>query len=354
VTAERRSFSLTLRRLHWSILGESGALVHAGGSVSGCGHTAVTRSPGRRRTNLCCLGRFHRSGGGSPTAPACSVMRDATLLMRFGVTPHPGFKSRSLRHPLCAPVTCQARDVTGHAHDALPPAHTVEVADGVFAYVQPDGSWWLNNAGFVVGADAVTGIDASSTERRTRALLAAIGAVSRAPVRTLVNTHHHGDHTNGNCLFADAVVVGHRQCRAGVEAQVIGGLDAVFGAVEWGALTVRPPEVVFDERVDLFVGDRRVELHYIGTPAHTTGDAVAWLPEERVLFAGDLVFNGGTPFVLMGRSRAPWRRARPYAVSTRARSSRATARSAGRRRSTWSRAICCSCDASPRRPTPRG
>jgi len=182
----------------------------------------------------------------------------------------------------------------------LPPPHTVEVAEGVFAYLQPDGSWWLNNAGFVVGRGEVTAVDASSTEKRTRALLGAIADRTTAPVRTLINTHHHGDHTNGNCLFDDAVVVGHRNCRAGVLGQSIGGLEAVFGDVDWGDLTVRAPSTVFDDRLDLYVDDELIELHYIGTPAHTTGDVVAWLPRRRVLFAGDLVFNSGTPFVLMG------------------------------------------------------
>ena len=107
--------------------------------------------------------------------------------------------------------------------EQLPPPHTVEVAEDVFAYIQPDGSWWLNNTGFIVGDDNVVAIDATSTERRTRALLDAIRVVTTTPVRTLVNTHHHGDHTNGNCLFGDATVVGHRNCRTGVLAQVIGG-----------------------------------------------------------------------------------------------------------------------------------
>lgn len=184
--------------------------------------------------------------------------------------------------------------------EQLSPPYTVEVADRVFAYVQPDGSWWLNNTGFVVGADGVVAVDATSTERRNRALLDAIGGVTQAPVRTLVNTHHHGDHTNGNCMFADATVVGHRRCRDGVLAQVIGGLDAVFGDVDWGELTIRAPEVVFDDALTLYADDLCIELHYIGTPAHTVGDIVAWLPEQRVLFTGDLVFNGGTPFMLMG------------------------------------------------------
>jgi len=190
--------------------------------------------------------------------------------------------------------------MSGDAAEILDPATTVEVADGVFAFVQPDGSWWINNAGFVAGTDDVVAVDASSTQRRTRALLDAIAATTSAPVRTLVNTHHHGDHTNGNCLFTDAVVLGHRNCRAGVLAQSIGGLEPIFGEVDWGELTIRAPQAVFDDRLDLYVGERPIELRYAGTPAHTTGDVVAWLPEERVLFAGDLVFNGGTPFVLMG------------------------------------------------------
>jgi cyclase len=189
----------------------------------------------------------------------------------------------------------------GHHHDdRLPPPETVEVADGLFAYVQPDGSWWINNTGFLVGTDGVVAIDTCSTERRTRGLLEAIAAVTAAPVRTLVNTHHHGDHTNGNCLLPEATVIGHRRCREGVLATRIGGLEAVFGEVEWGDLEPAPPFVTFDDRLDVHVDDLLVELHHIGTPAHTVGDVVAWVPERSVLYAGDLVFNGGTPFLVMG------------------------------------------------------
>jgi len=74
----------------------------------------------------------------------------------------------------------------------------------------------------------------------------------------------------------------------------------VFGEVEWGELTISPPTLTFVEQVELWVDDLGAEVRHIGTPAHTTGDAVVWLPEHRVLFTGDLVFNGGTPFVLMG------------------------------------------------------
>ena len=187
-----------------------------------------------------------------------------------------------------------------HLDSPIGPARTVEVADRVFAFLQPDGSWWINNTGFVVGSDGVLAIDASSTERRTRSFLAAISSVTGEKVRILVNTHHHGDHTNGNCLFDDALIVAHTKCREQVLGQSVGGFEQIFGPVEWGNLEISAPVLTFEERVDLHVDDVRVELDFAGGPAHTTGDVVAWLPDAGVLFAGDLVFDGGTPFVLMG------------------------------------------------------
>jgi cyclase len=193
---------------------------------------------------------------------------------------------------------------SGHADDPeLGPPETVEVADGIFAYVQPDGSWWINNTGFLVdGADRrVVAVDTCSTERRTRAFLDAIAAVTPHPVRTLVNTHHHGDHTNGNSLVAEgATIIGHHVTREEVAATRIGGLEAVFGHVDWGDLTPAPPTVTFSSRLDVHVGGRVAELHHFPDPAHTRSDVAVWLPSERLLFAGDLVFNGGTPFVVMG------------------------------------------------------
>ena len=88
-----------------------------------------------------------------------------------------------------------------------------EVCEDVYAYLQPDGSWYLNNTGFLVNETGVISVDATSTERRTRAYLDAIATVTEKPVRTLVNTHHHGDHTHGNYLMSGATIVGHERCR---------------------------------------------------------------------------------------------------------------------------------------------
>src|SRR5918997_3682694 len=180
----------------------------------------------------------------------------------------------------------------------LPAPVLEEVGDGIWAYVQLDGSWGLNNAGVLAGSEGVTLVDTCFTERRTRDLLAAVDGLGRGPVRTLVNTHHHGDHTHGNWLVDSATVIGHERCREEVLAS--GTIsEAVFPGVDWGELRVRPPFVTFTERLALWIDDLRVELEFVG-PAHTTNDVVVWIPERRTLFAGDLVFNGGTPFVVMG------------------------------------------------------
>ncbi|MGH9045914.1 MAG: MBL fold metallo-hydrolase, partial [Acidimicrobiales bacterium] len=189
-----------------------------------------------------------------------------------------------------------------HDHDTLAPPRVEEVSDGVFAYIQPDGSWCINNTGFLVGSDAVVSVDASSTERRTRAYLEAIASVTASPVRTLINTHSHLDHTNGNCFFGPAVtIVGHDECRTEMlnAPPMLSGAGP-FPTVEWGDIEKMPPTLTFGDAATVWVDDLRCELRYVGTPAHTTNDVIVWLPERSVLFAGDLVFNGGTPFNVAG------------------------------------------------------
>src|SRR5919108_6389729 len=101
-----------------------------------------------------------------------------------------------------------------------PPPRLEKIADRIYAYVQPDGTWCLNNAGFLVGPDGVTLIDTAATERRARGLRDAIASVTALAPRTVINTHHHGDHTYGNGVFAaDATIIGHEACRAEMAEQ---------------------------------------------------------------------------------------------------------------------------------------
>ncbi|MEV0150792.1 MULTISPECIES: MBL fold metallo-hydrolase [unclassified Nonomuraea] len=189
---------------------------------------------------------------------------------------------------------------TPHDHP-LPPPRVEEVSDGVYAYVQPDGSWWINNTGFLAGRRGVVGIDACSTERRTRAYREAVARVTDRPVTTLVNTHHHGDHTFGNYLFPEATIVAHERTREMVLAEGIPAYRAAWSPdVEWGELEAVAPFLTYTDGVTLYSDELRCEVRHVGTAAHTTNDSYVWIPERRLLFSGDLVFNGGTPFVLMG------------------------------------------------------
>jgi cyclase len=104
-------------------------------------------------------------------------------------------------------------------------------------------------------------------------------------------------------LEPGAVIVGHERCREEVIAAGH-GTTGLFPGVEWGEIRVTPPEVTFAESLTLWVDDLEVQLIYMG-PAHTTNDIVVWIPERKVVFTGDLVFNGGTPFAMMG-SVAGW------------------------------------------------
>lgn len=175
-----------------------------------------------------------------------------------------------------------------------------EVAADVFAYVQPDGTWWINNTGLLVGPHAAVAVDTCATEARTRAFLAAAATATPRPVRTLVNTHHHGDHTHGNWLLRDATIVAHTATRTAMAEAGIWRDPPFWTPFDLGQVELEPPSLTFDDAVTLWVGDLRCEVRHVGGPAHTTNDSIVWIPDRGVLFAGDLLFSGGTPFVLMG------------------------------------------------------
>ncbi|WP_432193072.1 MBL fold metallo-hydrolase [Streptomyces sp. bgisy027] len=173
-----------------------------------------------------------------------------------------------------------------------------EIAEGVHAFLQPDGGWCLNNAGLVVDGGTALLIDTAATEARAGRLRELVAGTAPQLPRLLVNTHAHGDHTFGNHLFPEAVVVAAERTRQ--EAVRTGlHLTTLWPDVDWGAVEPAAPHVTFAEELTLHVGEQQVRLRAFG-PAHSSCDTVAWLPERRVLFAGDLVMNGVTPFVLTG------------------------------------------------------
>ncbi|MER5729981.1 MBL fold metallo-hydrolase [Streptomyces sp. NPDC002138] len=177
--------------------------------------------------------------------------------------------------------------------------YLVQPAPGVFAYIQPDGGWCLNNAGFVTGGGRSLLVDTAATERRALALRDAITSTGSPLPRTVVNTHHHGDHTYGNAVFTpEALVLGHDACRS---EQLDAGrqLELIWPETDFGALPITAPDLTYSERATVHVGDTEVEVIHPGV-AHTVGDSVVWLPRQRTVFTGDLVFAEGTPFLAMG------------------------------------------------------
>jgi cyclase len=185
-----------------------------------------------------------------------------------------------------------------HRADTVPPPAMRSLGNGFYAFVQLDGSWGLNNAGVHVGERGVTLIDTAFTAHRGRMLRDAIGALTGKAVQTIVNTHHHGDHTYGNFVFPTATIIAHDLCR---DAMIAGGLETKewFPGVDWGDIDVVPPTVTFGKSLTLYCDDDRATLRYLG-PAHTSNDVIMWVPDRGLLFAGDILFNGGTPFVVMG------------------------------------------------------
>ncbi|RLU92126.1 MBL fold metallo-hydrolase [Streptomyces griseocarneus] len=187
---------------------------------------------------------------------------------------------------------------TTSSASAVTEPYTVELAPGVRAFVQPDGGWCLNNAGIIESGGRTALVDTAATERRARLLRDYATAHGAAPPAVVVNTHHHGDHTYGNCVFPEATIIGHEGCRR--ETLAVGHqLHGQWPHVDYGDIVITPATVTYEDALTLHVGDTEVRLLHPG-PAHTVGDTIAHLPEQGVVFTGDLVFNGGTPFLLMG------------------------------------------------------
>lgn len=178
-----------------------------------------------------------------------------------------------------------------------------EIAPNVFAYVQAGGATGVSNAGFIVGEEGVLVIDALFLPPMTRAFLAELRRVTSKPVRHLVLTHHHLDHTLGNQFFLPTQIIAHVGCR---EEMIRVGLpldrlallvpDYVEQLRQAGLVL---PDLTYQGRLTLYFEERAIELRHVG-PAHTIGDTVVYLPQERLLFAGDIAFYYVTPLAFDG------------------------------------------------------
>jgi cyclase len=199
-----------------------------------------------------------------------------------------------------------------------------EVADQVYAYLQPDGSWGYSNAGLVAGDGESILVDTLFDLHLTAAMLEAMRAVTEsAPISTVVNTHANGDHCFGNELVEGARVVSSAAAAAemaDLPAAALHGLKEIdlgaagnrfveqaFGAFDFEDIAMVPPTSTFHGTHTLVVGGRTVELMEVG-PAHTAGDVIVHVPDAATVFTGDILFVGSTPIIWAGPVSS-WRRA---------------------------------------------
>jgi cyclase len=188
-----------------------------------------------------------------------------------------------------------------------------DIGNGHYAYLLPDGSWGWSNAGLIAdGGHSLlvdTLFDLKLTGEMLERMRAAVPAARR--IGTLVNTHANGDHYFGNQLVTGAEIIASEAClrdmlqrppetflemmRSWRASGRPGGafMHEMMGSrFDFSGIVFTPPTRTFESALTLHVGGKRVELVNVG-PAHTSGDVLVHVPEDRVVYTGDILFVGG-------------------------------------------------------------
>jgi cyclase len=170
-----------------------------------------------------------------------------------------------------------------------------ELAPGVFTRIAERDKNIIANTSWVVFRDYVVVIDANFPWG-ARAILPELRGTTNKPIRFVFDTHYHGDHAFGNSVWVDAgaTLICSEDCVAESRAK---NTPSWNNNTATGDYSLKPyrlehPQMQFRDRMVIDDGMRRLELVRVG-PAHTRGDAVAYLPKERLLFTGDVFVNHG-------------------------------------------------------------
>jgi cyclase len=167
-----------------------------------------------------------------------------------------------------------------------------QLADGVWAAQPPQGS----NVGWFLYGDGVVAVDSGGDAATAKAILKEIAdSTGGKPVRYLILTHAHADHSTGARAFvaAGAQVICHENAAAPILSFITQTTNDPADPLA-GKRNVSPTLLTVSERLILFDGKRRADVQWLGT-AHTTADLVVFLAQEKILFAGDLALNGRVP-----------------------------------------------------------
>ncbi|MET7402827.1 MBL fold metallo-hydrolase [Dactylosporangium sp. NPDC005572] len=183
-----------------------------------------------------------------------------------------------------------------------------QLAPGVYAYLHSRSGWGYSNAGVIAASDTAMLVDTQYTLPMTRRLIAAIGDADLPPISTVVNTHPNGDHCWGNQLVTQAETIASAATAHSMphdfppelmsrllsdEAQATAAgryTRQHFGQFDFTGIKVAPPMRTFSGCLEVPLGNRTIVLIEVG-PAHTEGDAIVYVPDSAVVFAGDILFT---------------------------------------------------------------
>ena len=178
-----------------------------------------------------------------------------------------------------------------------------------YACEQPDRGLGWSNSGLISAGGGMV-VDTLYDLKLTQAMIALYAGVVAAPAERLVNTHHNGDHCWGNQLFPQAEIIAHKGCAARFgdftpqQAEAIRTLEDPpahleelsheFAPFDFSEVVLTPPTTILERSESYDLDGVRVEVIYVG-PAHTEGDLIVYVPDDGVVFAGDVFFHRCTP-----------------------------------------------------------
>ncbi len=208
-------------------------------------------------------------------------------------------------------------------HEALAQQALTKIADNVYSYVDVKNSSPSNsfgaNAGIIIGKDGIIVIDTLASSKEAMRFIKDIRAVSNKPIKYVVNTHYHLDHTFGNSEFVKlgATVMSHINCKNNLKNRGEGALQNSkdYGLTEedMEGTEIACPILTFQGKTKIDMGNQKVELIYPGY-SHTNGSILVYLPDKKILFAGDILFTNYHPFVADGNIEN-WTKVLDYIMS---------------------------------------
>lgn len=183
----------------------------------------------------------------------------------------------------------------------------VQLSESVYSYLDVGwdvpGNRFGANAGIIIGDDAVLVVDTLTNAKEAELFLLDIEKVTDKPIRYVVNTHAHLDHSWGNCVFADrgAQIIAHAACRDTMLATGEEGIEnaGMYGLTPEAMEGTRPvaPTLAFSRELIMDLGNRPVRLIHPGYQSHTAGSIMVYVPGEEILFTGDILFTDRHPYM---------------------------------------------------------